>query len=245
MQMQKDELPETAIWTSKNGITPTPSLFNPLLCCLIFPICEMETIPLSFVLLCPEELEWARPFKRTLKTDYCFSLLCATLPTMKRYLRIKVQFCFARKVMLTFHQKHFTALIVRWKSAVFDRAISNLCQCYVVLHHQPGPGVFYFYPYFLWGIMCCDFDLGHFLSSGGLSSSCFSASSEYRSQPKKYDFLLLKWVRPFWFFNHKQWSSEKNPEEYGLGSLCGFWCETGLSNAFSSSSVVKETSKVS
>lgn len=188
---------------------PPPPIFNPLLCCLIFPICEMETIPLSFVLLCPEELEWARPFKRTLKTDYWFSLLCATLPTMKRYLRKKVQFCFAKKAMLTFHQKHLTALIVRWKSAVFDRAICKLCQCYVVLHHQPGPGVLYFFPYFLWGIMCCDFDLGHFLSSGGLSSSCFSASTEYHLQPKKYDFLLLKWVRPFWFFNHKQWSSEK------------------------------------
>lgn len=147
--------------------------------------------------------------------------------------------------MLTFHQKYFTALIVRWKSALFDRAICNLCQCYVVLHRQPGPDVFYFFPYFLWGIMCCGFDLGHFLSSAGLRSSCFSASSEYHLQPKKYDFLLLKWLRPFWFFNRKQWSSEENPEEYGLGSPCGFWCETGLSNAFISLTVVKEMSKVS
>lgn len=87
-----------------------PLQFNSLLCCFIFPIYEMETIPLSFVLLCPEELERARPFKKTLKIDYWFSLLCATLPTIKRYLRIKVQLCFARKVILTFHQKQILLL---------------------------------------------------------------------------------------------------------------------------------------
>lgn len=203
----------------------------------------METILLHFVLLCPEELEWARPFKRTLKTDYCFTLLCATLLTMKGYFRIKVQFCSTMEVMLTFHQNYHC--FVRWKSAVFDRVICKLYQCYGVLHDEPGPGVFYFFPCFLRGIMCCDFDLGHFLSSGGLSFSCFSASSEYHLQTKKYDFLILEWVWPFWCFNHKQWSSEKNPEAYGLVSLCGFRCETGLSNAFSSLSVVKEMSKVS
>lgn len=164
---------------------------------------------------------------------------------MKWYLRIKVQCCSAKNIILTFHQKHFTTLIVRWESAVFDRGICNLCQCCVVLHHQPSPGMFYFFLCFLWEIMCSDFDLRHFLSSEGLSFSCFSASSEYHLQHKKYDFLLLKWVRPFWFFNHKQWSLEKNPEEYRLGSLCGFWCETGLTNAFSFLSIVKEMSEVS
>lgn len=104
--------------------------------------------------------------------------------------------------MLTFHQKYHC--FVRQKSAVFDRVICKLCQFYVVLHDQPGSGEFYFFPYFQGGIMCCGFDLGHFLSSGGLSFSCFYASSEYHLQTKKYDFLLLKWVRPFWRFNHKQ-----------------------------------------
>lgn len=156
-------------------------------------------------------------------------------------MRIKVQFCLALKWCYPYTKK--SCCFVECNSAGLDRAICNHCKCYVVLHHQPGPGVFF--SLFLGGIMCCDFDLIHFLSSGGLSSSCFSDISEYHLQTKKYDFLLLKWVRPFSFFNHKQWSSEKYPKEYGLWSLCDFWCETGLSNAFSSLSVVKEMSKVS
>lgn len=149
-----------------------------------------------------------------------------------------------QKVMLSFRQKHLTSLIVKWKSEGLDRVICNHRQCFC----STSLDLVYFIFSLLSGGDCvlwlwpCTFP---FFFSGGLSCSCFSASSEYNLQPKKYDFLLLKWVKPFWFFNHKQWSSEKNPEEYGLQSLCGFWCETGLSNASSSLSVVKEKSKVS
>lgn len=181
MQMQKDglrlKLQSEHPKTESHQHPLSNPQFNPLLCCLIFPICQMETIPLSFVLLCPEELEWARPFKRSLKTDYWFSLLCATLPTTKWYLRIKVQFRSAKKEMLTFHQNQLTVFSCEMEIICVDRDICNLCQCYVVLHYQSGPGVLHFFPYFQWGIMCCDFVLGHFLSSGGLSSNCFSVSS--------------------------------------------------------------------
>lgn len=94
---KKKGLPVPATWASRTGVILPALQIKSSLSRLIFRICEMETIAFSFVLPCPEELEWARPFRRTLKIDYCFSLLCATLPTMKCYLRIKVQICLAKK----------------------------------------------------------------------------------------------------------------------------------------------------